>query len=148
MNFRAGPSSRLAFPAAAVSLSAGLAIALAATVTRFLPLTTALVLTGVIFVSLAVLASPVGGLIGAVGAAQTGAPFGTVLVRWGLADFFGYCLFAPLMLTWPQWRHFFDFQSPGIFVAVAMVSDLMSFIDQALALRRKGLDCMTRHEPG
>ena len=60
---------------------------------------------------LALLASPVGGAIGAFGAAQSGAPFGTVLVRWGMADFFGYCLFAPLLLTWPQWRHFFNFQA-------------------------------------
>ena len=58
------------------------------------------------------LASPLGGLIGAAGAAQAGAPFGPVFLRWSLADFFGYCLLAPLVLTWPQWRRYFGFQSP------------------------------------
>ncbi|HEY9065931.1 MAG TPA: response regulator [Burkholderiaceae bacterium] len=58
------------------------------------------------------LASPMGGLIGAAGAAQAGAPFASVFLRWALADFFGYCLLAPLILTWPQWRRYFGFQSP------------------------------------
>ncbi|HKX41233.1 MAG TPA: ATP-binding protein, partial [Burkholderiaceae bacterium] len=61
---------------------------------------------------LAALASPLGGLIGAAGAAQAGAPFGSVFLRWSLADFFGYCLLVPLVLTWPQWRRYFGFQSP------------------------------------
>ncbi|KQV81188.1 hypothetical protein ASC87_09670 [Rhizobacter sp. Root1221] len=59
------------------------------------------------------LASPLGGLIGAAGAAQAGAPFAPVFLRWSLADFFGYCLLAPLVLTWPQWRRYFGFQSPN-----------------------------------
>ncbi len=59
----------------------------------------------------AFLASPVGGAIGAIGAMMGGAPFGSVFFRWGLADFFGYCLLVPLILTWGQWRRTFAFES-------------------------------------
>ena len=79
------------------------------------------------------LASPLGGLIGAAGAAQAGAPFAPVFLRWSLADFFGYCLLAPLVLTWPQWRRYFGFQSPHraaefatLLVVLLVVAELSS----------------------
>lgn len=54
----------------------------------------------------ALVSSPVGGMIGAWGASLSGAPFFDVFVRWSVADFVGYCVFMPLILTLreiPKW---------------------------------------------
>ena len=42
---------------------------------------------------------------------------------------------------------FVAFQACGVLVAIAVVPDLMTFLDQALAFLRKRLDCVARNEP-
>ncbi|MFP6757906.1 MAG: MASE1 domain-containing protein [Alphaproteobacteria bacterium] len=51
-----------------------------------------------------VVASPIGGLIGAAGATLDGGPFAEIFLRWSLADFVGFLVFSPLILTFPAWR--------------------------------------------
>lgn len=65
-----------------------------------------------VLLPLALLASSVGGVIGALEATQASAAFGEVFLRWALADFFGYCLCAPLVLTWRNWRQYFGCETP------------------------------------
>ena len=54
-----------------------------------------------------VVASPVGGIIGAAGATLDGGPFAEIFLRWSLADFVGFLVFSPLILTLPAWRAWF-----------------------------------------
>ena len=49
-------------------------------------------------------ASPVGALIGAAGVWLSDGPFGETFLRWFLADFIGFLVFVPLILTLPAWR--------------------------------------------
>lgn len=57
-----------------------------------------------VLLSLALLASAVGGGIAAVEVMLSGGDFWCVFLQWGFADYFGYCLFVPLVHTWGQWR--------------------------------------------
>lgn len=83
----------------------------------------------------ALLASSVGGAIGAIEASREGGAFWTVFLRWSLADFFGYCLCVPLVLTWRQWRQTFAFESPARIMesaALLMVLVLVSVISSGI----------------
>jgi len=90
-----------------------------------------------LLLSLALLASPVGGAIGAMTATQAGGAFGPVFLRWSLADFFGYSLCVPLVLTWRQWRQAFVLESPARimeFAALLMILPLVSVISSGIHL--------------
>jgi len=56
------------------------------------------------FLAFALLVSPIGGGIGALASTWGNGDFAGALLRWTLADFFGYCLFVPLILSGRTWR--------------------------------------------
>ncbi|GBG15001.1 histidine kinase [Novimethylophilus kurashikiensis] len=53
---------------------------------------------------LGITASLSGGMIGALGSLSSGTDLLPLWIRWSLADFFGYCMCVPLVMTWRQWR--------------------------------------------
>lgn len=79
-----------------------------------------------IFLAFALAVSPIGGGIGALVATGGGGDFGGTLMRWSLADFFGYCLFVPLVLSWRTWRQYFALDQAGRSVEfAALLATLM-----------------------
>lgn len=65
-------------------------------------------------------ASLVGGGLGATFATLQGGVWWPVFIRWSLADYFGYCLFVPLVLTWHAWPQLFR-AKPGMRLAEFVV---------------------------
>lgn len=61
------------------------------------------------FLAFAMVVSPIGGGIGALASTWDGGDFTGALLRWTLADFFGYCLLVPLVLGGRTWQKYFSF---------------------------------------
>ena len=68
---------------------------------------------------------PIVGIFGAFGLALSGEPFASTFVRWVLADFVGYLVFTPLVLTLPAWRDWMLAAAPSAKAEAALVTTFL-----------------------